>query len=85
MIIHNQVRRMVGAAVAAAMGRLDLEASGNITEITVANPDPHGYGTGSMRIRIRMDPGTGSVFALFGMRIRILMLKLLSDFVKRSM
>ncbi len=58
MIIHNQVRRMVGAAVAAAVGRLNLEASGNITKIRVANPDPHGSRTGSMRIRIRMDPGT---------------------------
>jgi hypothetical protein len=76
---------MVGAAVAAAVGRLDLEASGNITKIKVANPDPHGSRTGSMRIRIRMDPGTGSMFALFGMRTRILMLKLRSDFVKRSM
>ncbi len=87
MIIHNQVRRMVGAAVAAAVGRFNLEASGNITKIRVAiaNLDPHGSRTGSMRIRIRMDPGTGSVFALFGMRIRILMLKLHSDFVKRLM
>ncbi len=63
---------MVGAAVAAAVGRLNLEASGKITKIRVANTYAHGS-------------GTGSVFALFGMRIRILMLKLLSDFVKRSM
>jgi hypothetical protein len=69
---------MVGAAVAAAVGRLNLEASGNITKIRVVNPDPHGSRTGSMQIRIRMDPGTGP---LFEMRIRILMLKLLSDFV----
>ncbi len=59
---------MVGAAVAAASGRLDLEASGNITKIRVENPDPHGSRTGSMQIRIRMDPRTGPVFALFEMR-----------------
>jgi hypothetical protein len=70
--LDNQVRRMVGAAVAAAVGRLNLEASGNITKIRVANPDPHGS-------------GTGSVVALFGIGIRIQMLKLHSDFVKRSM
>ncbi len=45
---------MVGAAVAAAVGRLNLEASGNITKIRVANPDPHGS-------------RTGPVFALFEM------------------
>jgi hypothetical protein len=39
--LNNQVRRMVGAAVAAAVGRLNLEASGNITKIRVANSDPH--------------------------------------------
>jgi tRNA U38,U39,U40 pseudouridine synthase TruA len=72
MIIHNQVRRMVGAAVAAAVGRLDLEASGNITKIRVENPDPHGS-------------RTGSVFALFELRIQILVLKLHSDFFKRLM
>ncbi len=72
MIIHNQVRRMVGAAVAAAVGRLDLEASGNITRIRGcqyvcvwiqnrfhANPDPNGPW--------------------------ILVVKLHFDFVKRSM
>ncbi len=69
--LDNQVRRMVGAAVAAAVGRLDLEASGNIIKIMVVNPDLQGS-------------GTGSVFALFGMRIRIQMLKFLSDFLKRS-